>query len=103
MHKEKPPKDYTYNRNSQLKYLYGISSEDYENMAKKQNYVCAICNEVRVTKRKLINQNLYVDHDHETGRVRGLLCHYCNLGLGKFQDSVSLLKSAINYLTKDKE
>jgi len=46
---------------------------------------------------------LYVDHCHSSGKVRGLLCHHCNTALGKFQDSVEVLSSAIDYLRKNND
>ena len=44
------------------------------------------------------NAERYIDHDHKTGHVRGLLCYYCNTGIGNFDDSISRLESAITYL-----
>ena len=70
---------------------YGITLREYNNMLVKQNGVCAIC-EQSCTKE------LAVDHDHCTGKVRGLLCKNCNLGLGHFLDNTSYLNSAIKYL-----
>jgi len=74
--------------------LYGLTGSEYEELAAYQNWVCAICGKKETSKRG----NLAVDHDHKTGKVRGLLCHKCNSGLGSFGDSPELLKSAINYL-----
>jgi hypothetical protein len=68
-------------RNRQLQKAYGITSRDYAEMAQKQNYLCAICDE---------NEKLVVDHDHKTGRVRGLLCIRCNGGLGLIFERVPL-------------
>lgn len=42
---------------------------------------------------------MHIDHDHRTGKVRGILCQACNLGLGKFRDDPALIKSAIRYLS----
>ena len=78
-------------RNSRLKGKYGISLDQYENMEKSQNKKCLICEEE--TKR-----NLAVDHCHETGKVRGLLCMNCNTGLGHFKDNKELLERALKYL-----
>jgi hypothetical protein len=62
-------------------------------MLYKQGGKCGICGSVSNGKR------LAIDHDHETGRVRGLLCQQCNTALGLFKDQVELLKKAIDYLT----
>jgi len=59
-----------------LKKAYGISLNDYKKMLRKQNYKCALCNK----KRKL-----HVDHDHDTGDVRELLCSRCNIKLGYYE------------------
>lgn len=72
---------------------YGISADEYKQMHEKQNGKCKICNEVPATKR-----GLHVDHCHDTGKVRGLLCHGCNLGIGSMKDSIHLLEKAIEYL-----
>lgn len=81
------------NRKSNLKTKYGLSEQDYENKLIEQNYVCFICGE-KTEKR------LAVDHDHETGQTRDLLCHKCNMGLGCYNDDFNLLKKALNYLLK---
>lgn len=73
---------------------YGITPEQYEDLSEKQNGGCAICQRPCPSGRRLA-----VDHDHETGRVRGLLCMDCNQGLGKFGDDISRLKAAVQYLT----
>lgn len=81
-------------RKAQLFKFYGITPEDYDSMFAKQQGVCAICGEADDEKRKY----LCVDHNHTTGVVRGLLCHNCNIGLGKFKDDINLLNKAIWYL-----
>ena len=78
-----PQKDYS------LKYLYGITQQDYERMYYEQNGKCAICGK----EKKLV-----VDHDHQTGRIRGLLCHRCNSHLGYINDSPDILLKTISYL-----
>lgn len=70
---------------------YGIQADEYELLKKNQNGHCGIC------KKKT---KLYVDHDHETNEIRGLLCSKCNLGLGHFSDDCDTLESAIDYLKK---
>jgi hypothetical protein len=72
---------------------YGIGLEEYNEILFRQNGKCAICG------AEPSNKNLYIDHNHETGKVRGLLCPRCNFGLGHFKDSSVLLKSAIDYLS----
>ena len=75
-----------------LKRRYGITLEQYEAMLESQNGKCAICKGDCLTGR-----NLAVDHDHETGKVRGLLCSKCNQGLGQL-NNIELLQRAIDYL-----
>lgn len=78
---------------NQLKYNYGLSMKDFSEMLNIQNGVCMICKKVCSS-----GQRLSVDHDHKTGKNRGLLCRKCNSGLGLFGDSVELLQKAIDYL-----
>ncbi len=73
---------------------YGISDEDLNRLTQKQNGVCVICNQQQIRGKKLD-----IDHDHKTGRVRGLLCRKCNTALGSFKDSPEVLRSAIAYLS----
>lgn len=77
-----------------LKYEYGISSEQWEALLKKQNNSCAICGGPPTAPK----HRLTVDHDHATGRVRGLLCGHCNKGLGSFMDKIENLEKAVGYL-----
>jgi Recombination endonuclease VII len=78
----------------QLKYHYGISSQQLTDMIAEQNGCCAICHEP-------MNPPC-IDHDHESGVVRALLCRNCNTGLGMFQDNIRLLAAAIVYLEDHK-
>lgn len=89
----KKPVPYKTARGYLLKYRYNLSLEQYEQMLIAQNYSCDICH-----KQK--DYDLYVDHCHTTGKVRGLLCSPCNNILGNANDSVDLLNRAINYLRK---
>lgn len=79
------------------KHEYGISLERYNQMLQEQNEVCAICNQPDP------RHNLSVDHNHATGKIRGLLCHRCNRCLGMFQDRKDLLAEAIGYLDRSEE
>lgn len=73
---------------------FGITLEDYDALLATQNGVCAICGLPPNGK------NLPVDHDHKTGKVRGLLCDRCNPMLGYAQDNMAILTRAIDYLIK---
>jgi len=83
-----------YYRKNILKARYGITPEQYEEMAISQNYKCAIC-EVHADK---LSKKLAVDHDHKTGNIRGLLCSACNIGIGNLKDDVEIVRKAVNYL-----
>ena len=90
-----------YNRNDpqgvhrrHIKWRYGLPIERYEAALKAQGGLCAIC------RGKNDSQRLHVDHCHETGEFRGLLCFKCNAGIGKLCDSIELLQAAIAYLEK---
>ena len=76
---------------------FQITLEIYRDILELQEYACAIC---RYSDMSDPNFFPLVDHDHETGAVRGLICMNCNQGLGKFQDDVFLLGKAITYLSK---
>ena len=84
-------------RNKQLRHKYGI--DNYDELFEKQNGLCAICKCCETAYDKTGNvMKLSVDHNHETGEVRKLLCAACNHGLGNFKDNILLLKNAIKYL-----
>lgn len=84
-------------RNNDLKNLYGISQEDYSLLLEKQEYKCAICGATS-NKGGMYNKYFCVDHDHISNKVRGLLCHRCNVGLGCFSDKPELVRNALEYL-----
>ena len=82
-----------------LKKYYNLKLQDYNKIKDKQNNVCAICGNINKRKHKSGKIfDLHVDHNHTTGKIRGLLCTKCNLGLGLFNDSIELLKDATKYL-----
>jgi len=84
-------KDPARHRFNQIKALYGLDKEEFLAMESRQNGKCAICDQYPLKK------GLHVDHDHKTGKVRGLLCSKCNLALGIF-DTVEKAAKIIEYL-----
>lgn len=83
-------------RDGIIRRQYGITLAEYDQMLRDQDNKCAICgNEDEVEGRRLA-----IDHCHDSGKVRGLLCGKCNRGLGLFYDNQELLENAISYLTK---
>ena len=94
-------------RESHLKRAYGMTQQEHDRLLLSQHGQCAICGgkgkivmaETRWRKALRVNsQGLYIDHDHKTGQVRGLLCPHCNTALGHFQDNPDLLMAAFAYL-----
>ncbi len=85
--------DATAKRDAQLRYNFGIGIERYDDMLAAQSGVCAICGSTCSSGR-----NLAVDHCHETGRIRGLLCGNCNKALGLLGDDPDRLVRAVEYL-----
>lgn len=86
-----------YRNNPELKrrsvvHKHGLTVEAYDALMEVQGGVCKICGNPQIDKA------LYIDHDHFTGRIRGLLCNNCNTGLGMFKDNSELLGNAIKYL-----
>lgn len=86
-------------RDKEYKHLYGLTIEEVEQLKSAQNNACAICNILLPDKPG--KTGWHVDHDHNTGKVRGILCARCNHGLGRFKDNVAILNNAILYLTKN--
>lgn len=83
---------------------YGITSEDRKRMLEEQQGTCAICStEIFEPKAVKSETNANVDHCHDTGKVRGLLCGSCNRGLGIFKDNPNHLLAAAKYLFKFQE
>lgn len=85
-------KDPIYNRLRTLR-RYGITLDEYNFILKKQNGVCAIC-----SSPSKEGKNLHIDHCHETGVIRGLLCFRCNFGLSYFGEDANRMKRAYKYL-----
>ncbi len=81
---------------SGLKTRYGITSYEYNNLLESQNSKCGICG---MDQNKL-KKRLHVDHNHNTGEIRGLICKSCNLAIGLIKDDISILNKMIKYLVK---
>lgn len=77
---------------------YGITADEYYDILKDQNNKCAICESENVSNSRISSGKLFIDHCHETGKVRGLLCSKCNHAIGQLNDDVDLLQKAIVYL-----
>lgn len=75
---------------------FGVTPEQYEIQLQKQNGVCACCKQKCKSGRRLA-----IDHDHKTGRLRGLLCSSCNLGIGNLGDTIEGVQMALDYLKKE--
>ncbi len=84
-------------RSVRLTSEYGITFDDYKRLYIEQNGKCAICGQEKPDNGK---EGLAVDHCHNEGHVRGLLCANCNRGLGLFKDNVDILSAAITYLQR---
>jgi hypothetical protein len=93
-HKHKRPHVYEKDKDLKLKRTYGIGYAEYLSMLDAQNGCCAICGTDDTGNRKAF----HVDHCHDTGKVRGLLCGNCNSGIGNLRDDIGLLQRAIAYL-----
>jgi|SRR4030095_1919058 len=83
-------------REQHLRLTYGISSDRYEELFIEQDGKCAICRRPQLE----FTRRFHVDHDHETGAVRGLLCVSCNTFLGKITANPELIESSLKYLEK---
>lgn len=81
-----------------LKRTYGITIEEYLDIAEAQNFTCAICHQDNFAMKGCHSGALVVDHDHESGEVRGLLCHNCNRALGLLHDDPKRLRNCLSYL-----
>jgi hypothetical protein len=96
-HNEKVRQNYNprKKKNFHLKYLYGITLDEYEEKLKRQDNGCAICG-IKVPGGN--GKHFYVDHNHLTNQVRDLLCHNCNYVIGYAKEDIGILMAVINYL-----
>lgn len=102
--KEKRRKNYLkskeYYHKKRLHREYGLSKEQYKLLFDSQKGLCKICSNPEKLKNRVQGTplRLAIDHCHNTGLIRGLLCAQCNVGLGNFKDNIELLEKAITYL-----
>ena len=89
-HKSFPTKTLTGKRSKALRYKYGMTIQDYDNIYSNQQGLCKICGDHY--------PKLLIDHCHDSQAVRGLLCNYCNTVLGMSRDRIDILNRAILYL-----
>jgi len=89
-------------RSRHLQQKYGITLKEYKKLFKKQSGQCAICGTIDPKSTGKYN-TFSIDHDHKTGKIRGLLCSNCNCGLGFFDDNPRTLIAAANYLMQNGE
>lgn len=85
-------------RNKTLLRTYGITLKQYDEMLAEQGGVCAICLQPETMIHNGKIKRLSVDHDHKTGKVRGILCQRCNTTLGRYEDNPELMRNLISYL-----
>lgn len=84
-------------RKLMLKKQYNLTVEEYNKILESQQHKCAICKRHTSEFKKKFS----VDHNHDNGRIRGLLCYNCNLGIGKFKDDMIWLVEAVKYINRD--
>lgn len=94
------PEEYRKIRNSSLKKNFGITLEEYERMNAGQGGLCAICRKKNTDGKNGQDISLCVDHNHDTGKVRALLCGKCNRAVGNIEDSPLIARALVAYLEK---
>lgn len=93
-------KDPDNRRRRKLRTKYNLTLECYNEMLKAQEGKCKICGTTETRNKKF--DFLVVDHCHKSNKVRGLLCDYCNVALGRFEDDIERVKKAVKYLEEHK-
>ena len=84
-------------RKHRLKKNYGLTPEDFETLLVSQSNLCACCG---TAEPKGSSNQWHVDHCHQSGKVRGLLCNACNIGIGCLGDNLEGIRNALNYLER---
>lgn len=91
------PEVFSKRRESFIRLRYGIDTTRFEAMLLSQHHQCPICERVLSPEPRKQN-TAHIDHDHESGMVRGLLCGQCNRGIGLLKDDIARLRRAVEYL-----
>lgn len=86
-------------RRANIRKMFGISPEQYLELFEQNGGRCEICS-VEIALKNGSGRSACLDHDHQTGKLRGFLCSHCNRGIGGLRDDVNLLRKAIDYLEK---
>jgi hypothetical protein len=86
-------------RDRNFKAKYGITLDQYNELFDRQNGRCAIC---KISEIESKRKKLHLDHDHSSGRIRGILCSSCNAAIGHSYENINILKNAVIYLKKYK-
>jgi len=94
--KSRKSRDKKRERDLHLQRKYGITQKEYDEILKSQGGVCAVCGKINVVRGK--PANLAVDHNHETGQIRGLLCNRCNFNLNWIENKMNLARALFEYL-----
>jgi hypothetical protein len=95
-----PSRSRRYHRRAHLKYTFGMTLEEYDELLLAQEGVCAVCRREETSLRRGVVKSLDVDHDHKTGEIRGLLCSACNTALGLLQDDPLRIRALSNYIER---
>jgi sulfur transfer complex TusBCD TusB component (DsrH family) len=92
------------NRNRAIKHKFNITQQQYDEILLAQNGVCALCGkpETKISHKSHKVLPLAIDHDHKTGKIRGLLCDDCNVMLGRAKDEAEVLRKAANYIEQNR-
>ncbi len=96
-HKRTPEQQRTASRKCKLKTVYGLTIEQFDCMYNLQEGQCKIC------KSYVLKNAICIDHNHSTGKVRDLLCRKCNAAIGLLDENITILNSAINYLSQKRQ
>jgi hypothetical protein len=95
--KEHPNRGKETRKWDRMRLEYGLTKEQYDQFLQDQNNCCAICKN-SFNEGGNHNEKAHIDHNHLTNKIRGLLCGYCNVGIGMLKDSLPIVESAMNYL-----